>query len=424
MEKIDVLCEMHTNHINREGAQILAHTGMPVFLAAAGPSLNRMEPFLKEIHKRCIIIAVDTALRFLLRFGIEPDFVVSVDPQYWNAQHLHRQNAPNAALIAESAVYPPLLRKPEKDTPPAFKRIFFCQSLFPLGRFIEDRSDVKGPLGAGGSVATTAWDFARHLGPAAIWTAGLDLAFPNFQTHFKGALFEENAHAGSGRFCPAETLSVHALQSGQPFMAISANGGKVLSDRRLSLYAVWFEEQCKISSQTSLTNYSLSPDGLAVPGFIVSEPEELLALPQRREEIDQLLLNAYSNIDKDFNKALAERTESYSRAYSELLRGLEAIRDNAAEAASAAGRGIQSGADGSGKTNSLLKKLDKANIAIQQSPVKDAAGFLFPPISELEKSLTESDPLKRHLEFSRLFYTSLQESADYTLKVLKKESTN
>ena len=403
---------------------ILKNTTIPVFLAAAGPSLNRIEPFLKEIHSRCIIVAVDTALRFLLRFGIEPDFVVSVDPQYWNAQHLHRQNAPNAALIAESAVYPPLLRKPEGEAPSAFKRIFFCQSLFPLGRFIEDRSDVKGPLGAGGSVATTAWDFARHLGPAAIWTAGLDLSFPNFQTHFKGALFEENAHAGSGRLCPAETLSVHALQSGQPFMASSANGKKVLSDRRLSLYAVWFEEQCKISSQTSLTNYSLSPDGLAIPGFISSEAEKLLALPQRREEIDQLLQNAYSNIDHDFNKALSERTESYSQAYGDLIRGLEAIRDNAAEAASAAGKGFNFSTTDSGKTNALLKKLDRANAAIAQSPVKDAAGFLFPPISELEKSLTESDPLKRHLEFSRLFYTSLQESADYTLKVLKKESTN
>jgi len=423
-----------------------AQTGIPVFLAAAGPSLGRVGPHLAEIRQRCVIIAVDTSLRFLLAHGIEPDFVVSVDPQYWNVRHLHRTAAPNTALIAESAVYPSLLKpilrsdvgegrwqgaipgeashSQSSVSSESFKRVFFCQSLFPLGRFIEDRTDPKGILGAGGSVATTAWDFARLLGPQAIWIAGLDLAFPGRQTHFKGALFEENAHAVSGRFCPAETFSVHALESGVPFTARSAADGKVLTDRRLSLYAAWFESRFREASLVAgadLRNYSLSPHGLAIPGLILAEPEKLLALPVRRDEIDRRLEEVYRRIAEDFYGC--EKKESrkirYTKAVESLIQGLELIRNSAREAASA----IKSNTVAqNAQTGKVFQKLDRINAAIAESPVKDAAGFLFPPSAELERELVETDPLKRHLEFSLRFYRSLADSADFTLKYLNIKS--
>jgi len=453
------------NHL----ANVFSQTGIPVFLAAAGPSLGRVGPHLAEIRQRCVIIAVDTSLRFLLAHGIEPDFVVSVDPQYWNVRHLHRAAAPNAALIAESAVYPsilkPILRGGEGEAGhslnsvgfDSFKRVFFCQSLFPLGRFIEDRTDPKGVLGAGGSVATSAWDFARLLGTDAIWIAGLDLAFPGRQTHFKGALFEENAHAVSERFCPAETLSMRALESGFPFTGRSAAGGKVLTDRRLSLYAAWFESRFRESALAAeqpgtteqaagsegeasegagnegvgLRNYSLSPDGLAIPGLVLADPEKLLALPDRREEIDRRLETVYSRIAEDFygSEKKESRTIRYTQAVKSLIQGLELIRDSAQDAASAAATAIKSNAATSSfatnseaqsaKQEKVLQKLDKTNAAIAKSPVKDAAGFLFPPVAELERELVETDPLKRHLEFSLRFYRSLAESADFTLRYLK-----
>jgi len=451
------------NHLEN----VLAQTGIPVFLAAAGPSLGRVGPHLAEIRQRCVVIAVDTSLRFLLAHGIEPDFVVSVDPQYWNVRHLHRAAAPNAALIAESAVYPsilkPILRSgiceerwqgasPEEAnrfqntvSSESFKRVFFCQSLFPLGRFIEDRTDPKGVLGAGGSVATTAWDFARLLGPEAIWIAGLDLAFPGRQTHFKGALFEENAHAVSGRFCPAETFSVQALESGVPFTSRSAVDGKVLTDRRLSLYAAWFEsrfresnsaaerarpaEQAAGSAGAGLRNYSLSPDGLAIPGLIVAEPEKLLAMPPRRDEIDRRLETVYSRIAENFygSEKKESRKIRYTSALESLIQGLELIRNNALEAASAAASAFKSSAAAdrqSAKTEKILQKFDRINAAIAESPVKDAAGFLFPPAAELERELVETDPLKRHLEFSLRFYRSLAESAGFTLKYLAPSCTD
>lgn len=394
---------------------VFAQTGIPVFLAAAGPSLGAVGPYLKEIRQRCAVIAVDTSLRFLVEHNVEADFVVSVDPQYWNVRHLHRAYSPTTTLIAESAVYPSLLKPYLHETGErVFKRVFFCQSLFPLGRFIEDRTDPKGALGAGGSVATTAWDFARLLAPEEVWIAGLDLAFPGRQTHYKGALFEENAHAASKRFCPAETCSAQALENGFPFTAKSAGNGKVLTDRRLSLYAAWFEN--RFSSGTPIPNYSLSSGGLAIAGLTVAGLDKLLALPPCRDKVDSMLDSVYRRIGGDFygNEAQTKRTERYTGAVKSLIQGLEQMRDNAVEAA-----GIVKAAN-SAKTGATLKKLDKINAAIAESPVKDAAGFLFPPTAELEKQQVETDPFKRHLEFSLLFYQSLAESAEFTLYFLKK----
>ncbi|MCL2374654.1 MAG: DUF115 domain-containing protein, partial [Treponema sp.] len=209
---------------------ILAGRDIPVFLAAAGPTLDAAGPMIGEIAKRCVIVAVDTSLRFLLSRSVDPDFVVSVDPQYWNYRHLDRAAAAKTWLVAESAVYPPVLRG-------EFGGIFLCGSFFPLGRFIEEKVDPKGDLGAGGSVATSAWDFARLLGAKAVWIAGLDLSFPELKTHFRGAVFEERSHAESMRFGTGETWNFRALRDGQPFQAKRQGGGEVLTDKRLSLYA-------------------------------------------------------------------------------------------------------------------------------------------------------------------------------------------
>jgi hypothetical protein len=385
-------------------------TPVPVFLAAAGPSLDRIRPLLGEIARRCLVIAVDTSLRFLLEAGTDPDFVLSVDPQFWNCRHLDHAPARRSCLVAESAVYPPALRHP-------FGRTFLCGSLFPLGRFVEDRVDPKGKLGAGGSVATSAWDFSRLLGARTIFIAGLDLGFPGLKTHFKGARFEEKALAESGRLDPAETRSVRALRDGQPFRAAGEGGEAILTDRRLSLYAAWFEEHFR--RFPGIQNFRLGRAGLVIPGLESVEAERLLALPPRRGEIRARLEGAFAALGQDFSapEARAERGRRYEEARGELVRGLGQIRDEAARAAALAAGGRALNAAGGDR---LLRELEGITRSITENPVKDAAGFLFPPASELEAALETPPPeaLKRHLEFSEKFYRALAAAAAYPLGLL------
>ena len=402
--------------ISRLGG-ILDGKDIPVFLAAAGPTLDAAGPILSEIAKRCIIVAVDTSLRFLLSRSVDPDFVVSVDPQYWNFRHLDRVPAPKTRLIAESAVYPPVLRH-------CFGGIFLCGSFFPLGRFIEEKVDPKGDLGAGGSVATGAWDFIRLLGARQVWIAGLDLSFPDLKTHFRGAAFEEKSHSESWRFCPGETWNFRALRDGQPFLAKRQGGGTVLTDKRLSLYAAWFES-C-FSRFADIKSYGLSEEGLAITGLESAPAEELLALPERRQEINSLLGGLYAAIERDFycEEAGKHRAEKYENTRNTLLAGLGKVKtlaEDAAESAETAARRKRQGRLEKNEQERALKKLDAATRAINDSAVKEIAGFLFPETGDWEAEIAaiSEDPLARHLEFSARLYHALAEAAGYNLTVLK-----
>jgi hypothetical protein len=379
----------------------------PVFLAAAGPSLDKVRPFLHEIHKRCVTVAVDTSFRFFTDNGIQPDFVLVVDPQFWNSRHLDRCPCGNTALIAESAVYPPVLRLP-------FKNIFLCGSLFPLGSFVEKRVDPKGALGAGGSVSTTAWDFARTLGSNEIWIAGLDLAFPDFKTHFRGAVFETRSNAVSNRFSPAETWVVRALRDGFPFKAPRASGGQVLTDRRLSLYAAWFENRFR--QHPEVKNNAVFQDGLAIAGIQAATSETLLSLPERRAEIDKKLAAAFSQIDADFNnpEEKQKRADRYAKAVSALIRGLEDVRNAAQKGAEVTQQALKGKPD-SGKQNKILKELDEIMRRITESEVKEVAGFLFPAENKNETESTEKDSFHAYLESANKLFSSLAQTVEINL---------
>jgi hypothetical protein len=377
---------------------------IPVFLAAAGPSLDKITPWLHEIHRRCIIVAVDTNLRFFVRNGIEPDFVLVVDPQYWNSRHLDRCVPGRTCLIAEAAVYPSVLALP-------FTNIFLCGSLFPFGSYIENNVDPKGKLGAGGSVATTAWDLARSLGGGVIWIAGLDLAYPGYKTHFRGASFEEKSNSGSNRFKPVESWVVRALHDGHPFYAPSS-GGEVLTDQRLSLYAAWFENRFR---NCNAINYSLFQDGLVINGLQSAAIETFLALPECRDEIEKRINSALHNIKLDFNQTAAERADKYTAAVAALQRGLEDIKEAAEQGAVIAQRALNRNSVTFSQKD-VFRDLDIITKRIAKSDVKDVAGFLFP---EIEENDDNSEPFRAYLKSSLQMYRSLVEAVSYNLDKMR-----
>ena len=376
---------------------------LPVFLAAAGPSLDKIKPLLRDIYDRCIIAAVDTSLRFFVKNGIQPDFVVVVDPQFWNSRHLDRCDdaQTRTAMIAESAVYPPVLSLP-------FKNKFLCGSLFPLGTFIEKQVDPKGRLAAGGSVATTAWDFARLLGGNEIWIAGLDLAFPDLKTHFRGARFEESCNSQSNRFNPAEKWVVRALRDGKPFKALSGAGNQVLTDQRLSLYRAWFENQ--FAKNPNVKNYRFFTEGLAITGFLQADKEKFFSLPNRRDEINRRIKSVFIKIENEFNNSREkkERSDRYENAVSVLKRGLDRIKEAAQEGKEITRRALRYPLNPS-QQNNVIKELDDITRRLDKSDVKEVAGFLFPPVEE-EKD--EKDPFRAYLKSTQKLFSGLTDAVD------------
>jgi hypothetical protein len=381
-----------------------APSPLPVFLAAAGPGLDKVSGLLPEIRKRCIIIAVDTSLRFLIRNGAEPDFAMVIDPQFWNSRHLDRFVSGNTRLIVESAVYPPVLRLP-------FKGMYLCGSLFPLGKYIEKRVDPKGDLASGGSVATSAWDFSRLLGARQIWIAGLDLAYPGNKTHYRGAQFEEKALAESWRLRPPESWLTNAMRDGIPCTGPALGGGQVRSDRRLSLYAAWFENCFR--QYPEIKNYSLSGGGLSIAGLEASCGNSLLGLPDRRKEIDERLEAAEARIEADFfeSQETKRRSQRYDKAIAELRTSLEKIKTACEKGERIAKQALRE-KPGANKQEKILADLDSINRLISSSEVKEIAGFLFPQQAiEETASGGHKDAFRDYMESSAALYRSLMEAA-------------
>ena len=385
-----------------------AYAEIPAILLAGGPSLDNVLPVLKELAERAVVIAVDTSLSAALRAGVTPDYAVIVDPQYWNTRHLDEARDAECEIISESSTHPRVFRLLGGP-------VSMCSSLFPLGKHIEDPEDPFGQLGAGGSVSTTAWDFARHLGCSPIYCAGLDLGFPGHNTHFRGSFFEARALALCDRVFPVETMAFDYLHSGHTEHINANNGGKVLSDRRMNIYQWWFETQARMHPYTKTRN--LSRDGVAIPGIPYSDVDELIEQPAVRPEIDTIRKSLSPTARSEAQ--LQSRRNSLRARLSTLLQELSILHDTAERAyritKSARAQYVQSGH----VEKVLLEKLKELDNEILKNEYREVAAFLLQETTERVRNA-------RHdldsLSLSEEIYGELCRSCRYHRAILNLDS--
>lgn len=339
---------------------------VPALILAAGPSLDTMLPYLKQLKERAVLICVDTALRFCLSAGVEPDFIVLVDPQYWNARHLDGLESPSSILITESAAYPSIFRFKCKEK-------ILCSSLFALGKYIETYTGKKGELSPGGSVATTAWEFARYCGCKKIYIIGLDLGYPEKKTHFKGSIFEERCHSQSNRLYTVETQNTSFLNSTTVTKVKDYDGKMLLSDKRMGLYAWWFESRCAAYPQ--IHTYSLTKESTAIPGIeaatIESFLQETAHSHNRKKEFLSIPRNNQSGKREALlHQALHELEIDLKKLYTTVEAALEICSKTYFETQEYA---------------KAVSELEEKNKEIKNSRVAEISNLLFPSEEEIEK---------------------------------------
>jgi len=382
-----------------------ACAGLPALVLAAGPSLDEALPLLGELRERMVLIAVDTALRSLLTVGVEPDFLLVVDPQYWNWRHVADLASAKSCLVSEPAVWPAVLRARHRAT-------FLSASLFPLGRALSPPSpgldEERARLGAGGSVATSAWDLARHLGASSVCLAGLDLGYPDGHTHARASLFEQRALLAGRRIAPAATAQASAL-FGLPLRSLPATGGgSILSDERMCLYAWWFE--ARLARPDSPPTRSLSKRSLAIPGMGLATFEELLAEPARRGEIEKRLKDCESLGIPEGNVPRA------ALALDRLVADLRRIGELAEEGEAAAAKALSALTEGV-ELRPYLEGLDRVDRALHQSEAREVVSFFLPPLPELLG--TRPRDLAESLASSRSLYAKVRASAQEHGEILE-----
>jgi len=245
--------------------------GMPVCVVCAGPSLENDIPILSEIKSKIFIIAVDTVVKPLIKRGIIPDFIVTVDPQFINSlwmsgsifNEIESSNLP--VLVSEPSVYPTVLKNY-----PGLRVI--CSSVFSPGRFVEKFTESKGNIAAGGSVAVSAYDFARICGADPILLLGLDLCYSGGKTHLSGSFVQDYIHYKQNRLDSILTFFHKYIKNGAPVIICDKNGRNVFSDRRLLMYKGWFETHA-----SKKITINAGSGGLSIKGIKNMSLNEIIA---------------------------------------------------------------------------------------------------------------------------------------------------
>jgi hypothetical protein len=236
-------------------------SGARALILAAGPSLDGFLDQQKKLQDQSLagwdlLIAVDTTARHMQGRGIIPDFWVSTDGQYWNSRHLERAPEPRIGLLTDVCASPRVASLwPEKT--------FYAASHNPISADIFQGE--LGSLRSGGSVATTAWEWARYLGVASITFGGLDLSYPGGKTHSRGSFFEKDAISQSNRLHgPVEGIW-QMYRSGKLRPATSFKGQMVQTDLRMLIYKRWFEYA--LGDPQAPGTFNANPGALAIEGM-------------------------------------------------------------------------------------------------------------------------------------------------------------
>ncbi len=173
------------------------HTGKPVLLAAAGPSLERLFPL--ENRERFFVIAVSSALRCALENDIRPDLCMTTDGGYWSKGHL--RYLPGEVPLA----YPLEASIPVRalESNPAV--------LLDYGSALE--AALFGKAGIRGerarqcaTVSGTAAYYALEHTSDKVYASGLDLAPSLSFTHCRPHSTDFAIPAKTGRFNPVSGL--------------------------------------------------------------------------------------------------------------------------------------------------------------------------------------------------------------------------
>lgn len=153
----------------------------PIVVASGGPSLIKQLILLKKIRKNVILIASGSTINTLLKYSIEPDYVVSIDGDEENYHHFKDLLLKNVDLLYSMSSKYEIQKEYIGNR---FPYLTFNDSN--VRRLLYEKLGINFPLIAGGgSVATFALSIAKYITSGPIALIGQDLAYTNNETHAK-----------------------------------------------------------------------------------------------------------------------------------------------------------------------------------------------------------------------------------------------
>ena len=230
----------------------------PAVIVGAGPSLDRSLGALRLCHDHAWIFAMDTALPALKEAGVNPDFIVSVDPQ--DEIYKSFKACPDLSI--------PLIFIPNSNSKVVNEyrgpKIVAVQKGNSVTECVEGQLEHKGFTCSGGSVSCIALDLAVSYGADPVILVGQDFGFPGGKAFSSGSVRNQQWSKHTNRFDTLEMKHRTSISARKLVEAEDVYGGRVLTHQ--NLYSYLREIENIINRNPATMFYNLLSSGCRIKG--------------------------------------------------------------------------------------------------------------------------------------------------------------
>lgn len=341
--------------------------GQPAIIVAAGPSLNKNIDLLEQAKGRSVIICVGTALKPMLKAGIKPDLVFSIDGGAGNLLHFTEISEEDIPLLFDITIY--------SEIPRVYKGPKLAGGYHEdLLRWVEGLvSERKGFYTMGPSVANVAFDLARRLQCNPIILVGQDLAYTDGMSHARGTAFD--------------ALTIKNFDYKGIIEVEGIDGQPVKTDRVMYWFIRWYETAIN-STKALYRVIDATEGGARIPGT------DLMTLAGAIKEYCRHEVNAEEKIAeviKSYEAPDRERTVKIAGELKKLgdqLAGLAELGKKGVKFSGKLQDLYQKGLPEAGRLGRILGELDAVDRQIEKyKEITDIFFLLFQkPLMKFKKS--------------------------------------
>lgn len=316
----NTVTNFHKNHITVLGGGFRVRSNIPVFVVAAGPSLDEAIPYLKEWRDHALVFSAGSGLQPCLKNGIIPDFHIELENTYSIFEKLDFILKQNSALFANGKFEGIRLITSSSVTPSVtalFDDIYY---------FLREASSSSLSIGAefgshsgtGPTVANTALSVIARMGLGDVYLFGVDCGWRSQSDHHA----KDTIYYTAQRFMDAQYSGAYTLPGNF--------GGTVGSDITFD----WCRNMLEQAIAAFHLNVINCSNGALINGATPRVPEALHfdGDPLRRDEvIGAILANRPHFAPGEFFRTrpmavYQQQLDRYEAAVMPLVR--EAIREN------------------------------------------------------------------------------------------------
>lgn len=395
MQNMRFVCDGYNT---RKLSEVIPYDGAAI-LVSAGPSLDKNVQELKKAKNKAFILAVDTAMKPLIRAGIVPDAFITIDAKK-PLDLVEMDEIRDVPIIAPPTANYDIIKKQRG------KKIFYydgyvlaMSSYLAVGKFLPDVS-------RGGSVACSGLSLLYKMGFDTIILVGQDLAYLNDKTHAAGTIEDD--------------LSVECQ--------ISVKGNyeeNVTTTATLKLYVEWFENYIAgMKKRRNVRIINATEGGAFIKGTELMKLSDAIKENCTKEtDFDACIQKMESEFSEEERKVIIKYLHSVPDEFDE-------IRNYAKSLYSSYQKVLQMSKSGKMDKNAYLKQLKKIKKLTKKSESKSVYQMISASMAVAEyivrsESLYEKDTIEEEgkaIATQGMKYAKLLEKCALVLKDFSKET--